>query len=274
MRIDAHQHFWKYDPVRDRWITDEMSVLKRDFLPEDLIPKLNSNQVHGSVAVQASHTEAETEFLLELAATHSEIRGVVGWIDLCAADAQRSLQRFATRAKFRGVRHVLQAEPDNFMLQDSFLQGISYLRDFALTYDVLVYARQLPAAVELVSRFPDQPFVIDHIAKPEIRSKRLQPWAEHIRIMAQNSNVYCKVSGLITEADWHNCSQEDIRPYLDVVFEAFGNERVMFGSDWPVCLLAGSYDRVIRLIEKYTEPFSEPDRIKIFGLNAARFYGL
>ncbi len=274
MRIDAHQHFWKYNPVRDHWITDEMSVLKRDYLPEDLLPQLKAHRIDGCISVQASQSEDETEFLLALADRHSEILGVVGWVDLCANDVTHSLQRFATHRKFCGARHILQSEPDTFMLQDSFLRGISCLRDFSLTYDLLLYSRQLPSAIELVSRFPHQPFVIDHIAKPEIRSKELHPWAEGIGQIARNPHVYCKLSGIITEADWDNWSEEDIRPYLDVVFEAFSCDRVMFGSDWPVCLLAGSYDRVIRLIEKYTEHFSEADRAKIFGLNAARFYGL
>lgn len=274
MRIDAHQHFWKYDPARDAWITQEMAVLKRDFLPEELVPELRVNGIDGCISVQATHTEAETEFLLELAGRHPQIFGVVGWVDLCSPDVAKTLERFAARHKFRGIRHVLQAEPDKFMLQAEFLRGISCLREFGLTYDVLVYSRQLPAAIEMVSHFPDQRFVIDHIAKPEMRSRKLEPWAQQMATMAQNPNVYCKVSGMVTEAEWHGWSEKEIRPYLDAIFDVFGCDRLMFGSDWPVCLLAGSYAQVLQIVANYTRSFSEPDRKKIFGLNAARFYGI
>jgi L-fucono-1,5-lactonase len=274
MRVDAHQHFWKYKPERDSWITDDMEPLKHDFLPEDLMPELRSNNLDGCISVQADQSENETEFLLHLAAQHPQILAVVGWVDLCALEVRDSLQRYVSFKKFRGVRHILQAEPDDFMLRDAFLRGISYLKDFGLTYDVLIYSRQLPAALQLVTRFSDQRFVIDHIGKPEIRSNKRRPWAQHMGEIARNRNVYCKISGMITEADWRHWSEKEISPYLDVVFDAFGMDRVMFGSDWPVCLLAGSYTRVIGLLGKYTESFSESDRAKIFGLNAAHFYGL
>ena len=250
-------------------------MLHRDFLPHDLIPELQSHNIDGSIAVQADQSEAETRFLLDLASQFPQILGVVGWVDLCSSNIRKSLQRFGNCRKLRGIRHIVQAEPDDrFLLRKAFIRGISCLADFGLTYDILVYAHQLPAAVELIARFPDQLFVVDHIAKPEIRNKKTTPWCRYIREIARHQNVYCKISGLITEADWQNWSDHDIAPYLDIVFDAFGIGRVMFGSDWPVCLLAGSYSRVVDLINRYTESFSEADRANIFGLNAARFYGL
>ena len=275
MQIDSHQHFWNYDPARDGWITPEMSVLRRDFLPADLLPELRRNGIDGCIAVQAAQTERETEFLLRLAGLHSEIVGVVGWVDLRSPDVPDSLRRFAKHKKLCGVRHIVQAEPDaRFLLQDSFLRGIARLQEFHLTYDILVYPRQLPAAIELAKRYPEQAFVLDHIAKPEIRAGSREPWTTHIRELAACSNVYCKVSGLITEADWKRWLAAEIFPYLDIVSEAFGSSRLMFGSDWPVCLLAGNYERVLELVCKFTSALSEEERTKIFGMNAVRFYGL
>jgi len=275
MRIDSHQHFWKYNPIRDQWITDEMAVIRRDFLPENLLPELRANSIDGCIAVQADQSAAETQFLLDLAKRNSLIRGVVGWIDLRAENVADCMAMFSQNEKLRGFRHIVQAEPDDrFMLQPSFLRGITRLAEFGFTYDILIYPRQLPAAVELVTRFSDQRFVIDHVAKPEIKAKRTMPWAQQMREIARNRNVYCKVSGLITEADWKGWKPDDFKPYLDTVFEIFGADRVMFGSDWPVCLLAGSYSKVVQLIADYTNNFSAEDKEKIFGLNAARFYGI
>jgi len=273
MRIDSHQHFWKYNPVRDQWITDEMTVIRKDFLPDDLLPELQANQIDGCLAVQADQSEAETQFLLDLAKQNSFIRGVVGWIDLRANNLAERLASLSQNKKLRGFRHIVQAEPDDrFMLQPQFLRGIGCLSDFGFTYDILIYPRQLPAAIELVARFPQQPFVIDHIAKPEIKANRTMPWAQYMREIAQAVNVYCKASGICTEADWKTWCLADCSRYLDIVFEAFGPERIMFGSDWPVCLLAGSYSQVVQLISDYTRNFSSTDKEKIFGLNAARFY--
>ena len=275
MRIDSHQHFWKYNPVRDRWITDEMAVIRRDFLPKDLVPELRANHIEGCIAVQADQSEEETRFLLDLAEEHDFIRAVIGWVDLRADNVAECLASLSQKKKLRGFRHIVQAEPDDrFILQRAFLRGIGGLRQFGFTYDILVYPRQLPATIELVARFPNQPFVIDHIAKPEIKAKRTLPWAQQVREIARNRNVYCKVSGLLTEADWKNWKSDDCKPYLDIVFEAFGCDRVMFGSDWPVCLLAGSYSQVIGLVADYIKDFSPADKEKIFGLNAARFYGI
>jgi L-fuconolactonase len=275
MRIDSHQHFWKYNPVRDQWITDEMAVIRRDFLPEDILPELRANQIDGSIAVQADQSETETQFLLSLAKQNQFIRGVVGWTDLRADGVAECLATLSQNKKLRGFRHIVQAEPDDrFMLQPSFIRGIGFLAEFGLTYDILIYPRQLPAAIELVARYPNQAFVIDHIAKPEIKAKRTRPWAQQMREIARNPNVYCKVSALLTEADWKNWQTDDFKPYLDTVFEVFGSDRIMFGSDWPVCLLAGSYSQVVQLIADYTKNLSPSDKQKIFGLNAARFYGI
>jgi L-fuconolactonase len=275
MRIDSHQHFWKYNPVRDQWITDEMSVIRRDFLPEDLLPELRANHIDGCIVVQADQSAAETKFLLDLANCNSFIRGVVGWIDLRADNVADCMALLSQDQKLRGFRHIVQAEPDDrFMLQPSFLRGISRLAEFGFSYDVLIYPRQLPAAIELLARFPDQRFVIDHIAKPEIKAKRIMPWAQQMREIAENANVCCKISGLVTEADWQGWHAAVFKPYLDAIFESFGVDRVMFGSDWPVCLLAGSYSQIVQIIADYTNNFSAGDKEKIFGLNAARFYGI
>jgi L-fuconolactonase len=274
MRIDAHQHFWRYNPVRDGWITDEMAVLKKDFLPQQLLPELARNQIHGCISVQADQSEAETLFLLDLASEHETIHGVVGWVDLCADNVAERLQSFSRYPKLCGFRHIVQSEADDrFMLRPAFLHGIGSLKQFGFTYDILIYPRQLPAAIELVSRYPEQPFVLDHMAKPAIKEKSYFPWAHDLRTLAGNRNVYCKLSGLVTEADWRNWRTEDFKPYLNLALEAFGVERIMFGSDWPVCLLAASYRDVIQTVAGYVRDFSSPDRDRIFGLNAAHFYG-
>jgi L-fuconolactonase len=275
MKIDAHQHFWRYDPVRGAWINDEMTVIRRDFLPNDLAPELKSNKIEGCVAVQADQSEAETLFLLDLAAKNNFIHGVVGWVDLCAPNLAEPLEAFSRHRKLRGFRHIVQAEPDDrFMLRESFLRGIRSLRQFGFTYDILIYTHQFPAAIELVAKFPDQPFVLDHLGKPPIKTRQVEPWAHHIRTLASNSNVFCKVSGMVTEADWKNWRADDFKPYLDVVFESFCVERLMFGSDWPVCLLAGNYRQVLELVSNYTQKLTAQERDKIFGLNAKQFYGL
>jgi len=275
MHIDSHQHFWQYQPQRDRWITDEMAVLKRDFLPSDLIPELGKHHVDGCVTVQVDQSEQETMSLCALADRFPVIKGVVGWVNLCAPDVRKRLKHFSPFEKLRGFRHIVQAEPDDrYMVREDFMAGIARLAEFNFTYDILIYPRQLPSALELVSKFPGQRFVIDHMAKPLIRSRTIEPWAEHMRVIATHPHVYCKVSGLITEADWRNWRESDLRPYLDVVFEAFGPDRLMFGSDWPVCLLAGNYERVKTLVLKYIRELPPGEQEKILGLNAVRFYRL
>jgi L-fuconolactonase len=275
MIIDSHQHFWRYDPARDAWITDSMSLLKRDFLPEDFEHECKANDIGSSIAVQVDQSENETFFLLDLAKRSERIAGVVGWVDLCSPGVEERLHLFSHHKKLRGFRHIAQGEPDErFLVGRDFTRGISLLGEFGFTYDILIYPKQLPAAIELVSRFPEQMFVVDHLAKPQIKEGGREPWASQIRTIAQNKNVYCKVSGLVTEADWLHWKPDDMRPYLDVVFEAFEPERLMFGSDWPVCLLAASYRKVKELIWSYVEVHAPQQRESIFGGNAIRFYGL
>ena len=275
MKIDSHQHFWRYDAVRDAWITDSMVALKRDFLPEHLDVELMANGIDASIAVQADSSERETKFLLDLAERNSRIAGVVGWVDLLSARLDERLEYFSHFSKLRGFRHIAQAEPnDRFLMGENFVKGLAQLRRFGFTYDILIFPKQLPAAIELVARLPEQHFVIDHCAKPEVKSGTLSRWAAQIREIAQNKNVSCKVSGLVTEADWKHWNADDFKPYLDVVFDAFGAERVMFGSDWPVCLLAATYRQVKQVLDGYVKGFSPGDRDKIFGGNAARFYKL
>jgi len=289
MIIDAHQHFWRYQPARDTWIGDNMAVLKRDYLPADLLPELRANGIDGTIAVQADQSEEETLFLLEQSARNPFVAGVVGWVDLCAPNTGDRLHHFSQFPKLRGFRHVAQSEPDDrFLVRDDFVRGVSMLGEFDLTYDILIYARQLPAAVELVERLPNQAFVLDHVAKPNMakptitngqgKSREFDNWATGIRALAHNPRVFCKLSGLITEADWRGWRADDFKPYLDIVFDAFGTDRLMFGSDWPVCLLAGAYAQVKGLIEDYICGFTTSEREgisrDIFGNNAARFYGL
>ena len=275
MNIDSHQHFWHYDPSRHGWITDEMSVIRHDFLPIDLLPELHLNHMDGCIAVQADQSEDETVFLLELAKRHQEIKGVVGWVNLCSPDLPERLEYFSQFETLRGFRHIVQSEPDDhFLVRKDFVEGIRRLQEFNFSYDILIYPRQLPAAIELVEKFPKHRFVLDHLAKPSIRSGEIQIWAQHLRTLATNPNVYCKVSGLVTEADWKNWRNADFEPYLDIVFEAFGPDRIMFGSDWPVCLLAGTYKQVKELIANYVRDLSVGQQERIFGLNAISFYGL
>lgn len=275
MKIDAHQHFWRYQPSRDTWITAEMGVLRRDFLLEDLLPELVRNEFESTIAVQADSSEAETEFLLKMASRHNEIYSVVGWVDLCAPNICERLAHFAPFEKLAGFRHIVQAEPDDrFLLRSDFLRGIAALAEFEFTYDILIYPKQLPAAIDFVERFPDQRFVVDHLAKPAIRMGEIDSWSAHMRILASNGNVFCKVSGFVTESDWSNCRAQDFRPYFDVGFEAFGPRRLMFGSDWPVCLLAGTYDQVVKIVADYARQFPVDDQRALFGENAARFYGM
>jgi len=275
MMIDSHQHFWRYDAVRDAWITDSMAVLRRDFLPDHLAAELTANGIDASIAVQADQSESETMFLLDLAEKNKLIAGVVGWVDLSSPRIGERLEHFSHSSKLRGFRHIAQSEPDDrFLARENFVKGVAQLRAFGFTYDILIYPKQLPAAIELVARLPEQRFVVDHLAKPEIKSGKTAPWAAQMKEIAQNKNVFCKLSGMVTEADWKHSKADDFKPYLNVVFGAFGAERLMFGSDWPVCLLAATYRQVKQLIEEYVKGFSQSDKEGIFGGNAARFYGL
>ncbi|AXY77059.1 amidohydrolase [Paraflavitalea soli] len=274
MVIDSHVHFWKYDKVRDAWITDNMKILQQDYLPEHLAPTLKRNGVDGVVAVQASQEEVETRFLAELAKTHPEIKGVVGWIDLQADNIAERLEHFTQYTSIRGYRHVVQGEPDDFLLRSNFQRGVQALKPYNYTYDVLIYAHQLKPAIEFVSKFPDQKLIIDHCAKPDIKHKKIDEWKVLMKEIAQNPQVSCKLSGLFTEAAWKTWSAAEFYPYLDVVFEAFGTDRLLYGSDWPVILVSGIYVQWKSLLEKYMENYTPEDREKVFGLNAVAFYSL
>ncbi len=275
MRIDAHQHFWRYSPAEYGWIDDEMGALKRDFLPGNLQPLLAASGFDGSIAVQACQTIEETQWLLSLAEKSEYIKGVVGWVDLRSPDLPAQLERLANHPKLVGVRHVVQAESDDeFMLRIDFQRGIGYLDGCGLTYDLLLYPRHLPVAVKLVQRFPLQRFVLDHIAKPGIADGLMEPWAGEIRELAQHENVCCKVSGMVTEAGWKKWNPGDFRPYLDVVFEAFGPERLMIGSDWPVCTLSATYAETVAIVNGYIQRLESGEQAKILGGNCAFFYRL
>jgi len=273
-RIDSHQHFWKFDPVRDSWIDETMSNIQRDFLPEDLLPILNENQFSGCVAVQASQSEEETHFLLELAANNDFIKGVVGWVDLRDENISDRLQHFMAHKKLKGFRHVVQGEADDFMYGEAFRRGIKALSAFYYTYDILIFERQLSAAVSLVSDFPDQKFVVDHIAKPDIKSGSINSWKKGIEKIAKYDNVWCKISGMVTEADWKNWKAEDLKPYLDVIFENFSIDKILYGSDWPVLNVASDYHEVVKTLEDYISKFSIEDQNKIWFENANSFYNL
>jgi L-fuconolactonase len=274
MKIDAHQHFWKYSPQRDAWITDDMAAIQRDFLPVDLEGTLTANGFDGCMAVQADQSLDETRFLLDLSARHPFIKGVVGWVDLRSPRLDETLETLARDERLRGIRHVAQVEADDFLARDDVIRRIGRLGHFGLTFDILVFERQLPAALTLTSRLPDQAFVLDHLAKPRIKDGRLEPWSMQLKELARRPNVCCKISGLVTEADWTGWRPEDLRPYLELAFGAFGADRVMFGSDWPVCLVAATYERVLGVVDEYASALSADERDGLFGGNAARFYGL
>jgi L-fuconolactonase len=271
--IDSHQHFWRYDPAQYPWIDDSMAALRRDFLPADLKPELETARIDSCIAVQARQSLEETRWLLELATANPFIAGVVGWVDLQAEDVREQLESLCPSPKLVGVRHVVQSEADDgFLLRPSFCRGISMLEDVELAYDILIYPRHLGVASEFVARFPRQRFVLDHMAKPDIRHGDIDAWERGIRALAVFPHVCCKVSGLITEADWARWTMADLRPYLDVVFDAFGPSRLMAGSDWPVCTVAGDYSRTMAVLAHYLSDKPERDRAAVMGGNAMRFY--
>jgi L-fuconolactonase len=273
VRIDSHQHFWEYDAEQYPWIQPDWPI-RKSFLPSDLKPLLDRNGFDACIAVQARQSLAETKWLLKLAEENSFIAGVVGWVDLRADHSDKQLDDLAG-AKLVGVRHVAQDEPDDrFLVGKEFVRGISVLAERQLAYDILIFPKQLPAAVELVRMFPNQRFVLDHIAKPFIRDAQIEPWATQIRELAQAPNVYCKLSGMVTEARWHQWRLDDFRPYLDIVWSAFGEDRLMIGSDWPVCLLSADYAVTMGIVQNFLEQISEAAREKVLGENARRFYNL
>lgn len=274
-RIDSHQHFWRYDPREYAWIDDHMGVLKSDFLPADLEPRLRAEGFQACVAVQARSTVAETAWLLDLAERNPFVAGVVGWVDLCSPEAGAQLERFARRRKLVGVRHIVQGEPDDrFLLRPDFGRGIALLEDLGLAYDILIYPRHLPVAAEFVRRFPRQRFVLDHLAKPEIARGEIREWSRALRALAEAPNVFAKLSGLVTEADWKHWTADEMRPYLDAAFDCFGPGRLMVGSDWPVCTLAADYGCTMRVVTEYLEGRPAAEREAVLGGNARAFWKL
>ena len=274
MIIDSHQHFWKFNPVKDAWIDERMEILKRDFLPADLAPLLQKNLVDGCIAVQANQSDKETDFLLELARENNFIKGVIGWVDLCGENCEEHIARLSQSNLLKGFRHIIQTEPDGFMMQKRFQQGIAVLKKYNLLYELLVYPRQLKEAIRLVENHPDQQFVLDHIAKPQLSQAINPQWEYYIQKLARFPNVSCKLSGLVTETRNFHWQNVNFHPFLDTVVNAFGTDRVLFGSDWPVCLLGGNYGQILQIITDYLENFSDTECNKIMGLNAARLYKL
>ncbi len=275
MRLDAHQHFWKYNPAQHVWMTDDMAVLRRDYLPDELQPLLRAAGFDGTIAVQARQMIEETEWLLQLAGEHDYIQGVVGWVDLQSPSVRTQLEKFSRHPKLVGVRHVVHDEPDDdFMLRPEFRRGIGQLPEFDLTYDLLLFPKHLPVAAKLVAEFPQQRFVLDHIAKPAIRDGLVSPWREDLRRLAEFPNVCCKLSGLVTEAPWKQWRPEQFHPYLEVVLSAFGPERVMIGSDWPVCTLSADYTTTMNIVFHHLRQYPAAVREQALGGNCARFYGI
>jgi L-fuconolactonase len=272
-RIDSHQHFWQYNPAEHTWISDEMTGLRRDFLPGDLASLLGQIRFDGSIAVQARQSLVETDWLLKLSDENDFIKGVVGWVDLRSPDIAEVLVGYSRREKLVGVRHVVHDEPDDtFMLQPAFQNGIAALKEFGLTYDLLLFPRHLPVALKLVEKFPDQSFVVDHIAKPFIRGRKISPWMEDLKELAKHPNVFCKLSGMVTEATWYGWKDTDFKEYLDIVTEAFGTHRLMIGSDWPVCALSADYRTTMNIVIDYAAQFSEDACEAILGGNCIKFY--
>ena len=274
MRIDTHQHYWRFDPVRDSWITADMRVLQRDFLPADAMPLLAAAGMDGVVAVQASQSETETEFLLALAVEHEIIRGVVGWVDLRAPDLRERLARWSGNPWLKGFRHIAQSEPDDFLARPEVIAGIEQLGVAGFTYDILIYPRQLAAAEHLVARCPGVSFILDHCAKPAIASGEIAEWRTGLAALARHPNVTCKLSGLVTEADWRTWNDAALEPCLDAAADAFGAGRLMFGSDWPVCLLAAEYEAVVAVVTRWAERLTPSERASVFGGTAQAVYGL
>lgn len=274
-RIDAHHHLWRYSPQGYAWITDNMSVIQRDFLPLDLASELRANHLDGCIAVQAQQTLEETQALLSYTGKYAFLRGVVGWAPICSKAFPGILEELCCNPRLLGLRHVVQDEPDeNFILREDFNHGVDLLGKKGLVYDILIYEKHLLQSINFVDRHPQQLFVLDHIGKPRIANKLLSPWKENIYELAERENVYCKLSGLVTEANWKNWTEKDLQPYVDVVMQAFGPKRIMMGSDWPVCLLASNYSRWMKLVQKWVASFSIEEQDCILGGTATAVYRL
>lgn len=274
MHIDAHQHFWKYNPVRDSWIDDSMQVIQRDFLPNDLSPILRANGIQGCIAVQADESEEETDFLLSLADENDFIKGVVGWLDFFDDDFDEKLAFYSQNKRLKGLRHIMQGKPEGFLLQNKFKENLGKLERYNLNYDLLVFENQLLEVIELVKHFPNQRFVVDHIGKPKISLGLDVNWVANIAQLSKQENVYCKISGLVTETENWNWTSSEFCPFIDVVVNAFGVDRILYGSDWPVCYLAAEYEQVLAIVSSYFKEYSEDDINKIMGDNAIKFYNI
>jgi len=272
--IDTHVHFWNYDPLRDNWITEDMYAIRKDFTPKNLMRVFNDLQISGCVAVQANQSEEENNFLLSLAEQSDLIKGIVGWIDLQSPNLEERLNYWSFFKLIKGWRHVLQAENEAFILNKDFINGIRKLKSYKYTYDLLVYHDQLTHLIKMVDQIPDQPFILDHCGKPNIKSGEIKDWTANIKILAQNPNVHCKVSGLLAEADWKNWTEAELFKIFDIIFENFGVKRVLYGSDWPVILISRPYSDWFNLISKYAERFTTEERSLLFGGNAKAFYSL
>ena len=270
--IDSHVHFWNFDPVRDNWITADMEIIRHDFMPNDILKTYQQVGIEGCIAVQANQSETETQFLLDLAKENALIKGIVGWTDLNADNLQERLNYWKDFDLIKGWRHVLQAEQDDFILDDNFADGVKLLNEFNYTYDLLCYHTQLAAIIKLVDKLPNQPLVLDHCGKPDVKFQDLKAYDEHIKILAQNPNVSCKISGLLTEADWHKWSEREVFNCFDIVFNHFGIDRIMYGSDWPVVLVSRPYKTWFNLVQNYLLGFSEEEKTKVLEGNAKRFY--
>lgn len=274
MRLDAHQHFWKYNPKKHEWINDDMKVIQKNFLPDDLLPLLSEHQIDGCVAVQADESFHETAFLIDLADEYQEIKAVVGWADLASDDLDKDLDQFSSHSKLKGYREVLQSKPVEYMLRKEFIRGIEKIGKRGYTYDILIFHNQLEATLKFLKSSPEQAFVIDHLAKPNIKLGIWREWKKELSLIAERDYVSCKISGMVTEANWKDWKKEDFQQYMEITLELFGPKRLMFGSDWPVCLVAGAYEQVFDLVDRFTDTLSPSEKNQILGKNAADFYGI
>ncbi len=275
MIIDTHHHFWNYNPVDFGWINDEMALIRKNFQPLDLQKELKKNGVGGVISVQSRQNVEETDTLLNYAREYDFIKGVVGWLPLVNDNLRDLLEKYSPDENLKGLRHVVQGEPDpEFLLGKLFSRGISMLKDFNLVYDILIYEHQLPNTIRFVDHHPDQKFVLDHIAKPKIKINEIESWKKNITELAKRENIACKISGMVTEADYQLWTSEQLQPYFDVVFEAFGTNRILFGSDWPVCLVASSYSDWIRTVKQQLSSFTGQEQEQILYKNAINFYNI
>ena len=275
MRIDAHQHFWEYQPVKHAWINDEMSLIRKNFLPEDLFPILKKHKIDGSIVVQADESIEETMFLLSLSEKFDFIKGVVGWADIKSPSSIDQIHASQRYKKLLGYRCIMQGQADEaYLTNQIFIKNVASLSELGFTYDLLIYHHQLPSLIKFVSQLPDNRMILNHIGKPDIKTKKFKDWKENIRLLANHPKIYCKLSGMITEADFKKWSYEEMVPYLDTVGEYFGVDRLCYGSDWPVCLVAGNYEKMISVIERWSSQLSVEAQNKIFGMNTCRFYNL